>query len=96
MVFCKLLLFLNVYICAHIFILRSVFKTKATKIKEGLAAADISAVAINEDKPRRGAFVVSVSGEPVVELLGLTRPFGKLRELDLDETVQKIVTAAKK
>lgn len=74
------------------------FKTKAKKITEGLAAADIIRVAINEDKPRRGAFVISVAGrnEPIVELLGLTRPFTKLRELDLDETVQNIVAAVQK
>ena len=74
------------------------FKTKAKKITEGLAAADIIRVAINEDKPRRGAFVISVAGrnEPIVELLGLARPFTKLRELDLDETVQNIVAAVQK
>lgn len=71
------------------------FKTKANKIKEGLAAADITAVAINTDKPRRGAFVVSVNGidKPIVEMLGLTRPFTKLRELDLDDVVQNIIAA---
>ena len=37
-------------------------------------------VNINEEKPRRGSFVISVEGKnaPVVELLGLVRPFQKL------------------
>jgi hypothetical protein len=49
-------------------------------------------VIINAEKPRKGAFVVRVDGQedPLVELLDMPRPFKKLRELDLDELIQKI------
>jgi translation initiation factor 1 (eIF-1/SUI1) len=50
-------------------------------------------VVINEDKPRKGAFVVTVSGvkEPIVELLDLKRPFGPLKALDMEEVVQNVL-----
>lgn len=50
-------------------------------------------VVVNEDKPRKGAFVVTVSGvkEPIVELLDLKRPFGPLKALDMEEVVQNVL-----
>ena len=76
---------------------RGVFKRTANAVKEGLAAKNVKGVTINDsnDKPRRGSFVVSVVGQPtpVVEMLGLTRPFAKLRALDVAETVNAIVSS---
>jgi hypothetical protein len=46
---------------------------------------------VNAEKPRKGAFVVTVvagdvpRGEPVLSLLDMARPFAKLKALDMDE-----------
>lgn len=62
----------------------------------GLKAAGYS-VTVNAEKPRKGAFVVTVEGGGevgvgvAVELLDLARPFKRLRELDLDAAVASIV-----
>jgi len=52
-------------------------------------------VEINKEKPGRGNFVVRVSGvdEPIVELLGLKRPFPPLKALDMDSVCAKVVDA---
>lgn len=74
------------------------FKKRANLVKEALDAnADHSfMVKVNETKPRKGAFVVSMEGTeaPIVELLGLVRPFPKLRALDMDKVVEDVFTAA--
>ena len=72
---------------------RGVFKRQAAVVEKALTAAGWS-VSINKDKPRKGAFVVTVDGEvaPAIELLGLARPFTKLREYDLDSAVVKILS----
>lgn len=72
---------------------RGVFKRQAAVVEKALSAAGWS-VSINKDKPRKGAFVITVEGEakPAVELLGLARPFTKLREFDLDSAVAKILS----
>lgn len=51
---------------------------------------------INEEKPRRGSFVISLEGKdkPILELLGLVRPFPTLKALDMDEVVEDVLTAA--
>jgi hypothetical protein len=71
---------------------RSVFKRQAAVVEKALVAAGWT-VSINKDKPRKGAFVVTVDGEakPSIELLGLPRPFTKLREYDLDAAVALIL-----
>lgn len=71
---------------------RSVFKKQAAVIEKALSKEGWS-VSINADKPRRGSFVVQVSGrsKPEVELLELKRPFQKLRDLDLDAVVKGIL-----
>ena len=53
-------------------------------------------VKINEDKPRKGAFVISMEGKdkPILEMLGLIRPFPSLKALDIDEVVEDVLTAA--
>ena len=43
--------------------------------------------AVNPEKPRKGAFVVTVGGKKVIELLNMPRPFAKLREIDVEEVV---------
>ena len=52
-------------------------------------------VAINAEKPRKGAFVVSKQGssKPLLELLNMARPFTKLKALDMDEEIEKILKA---
>lgn len=52
-------------------------------------------VVVNEEQPRKGSFVVKVSGveEPIVELLDLKRPFGPLKALDMEELVGKVLKA---
>ena len=64
------------------------FKRSAAKIAAGL---DSEAYAVETSK-KKGSFIVhlDVLNEPVVELVGLVRPFTKLRQLDLDEVVKKI------
>lgn len=53
-------------------------------------------VEINKEKPRKGAFVVKdADGTEFVSLLDMPRPFTKLKALDMDELIQKIVTALK-
>lgn len=71
---------------------RGVFKRSAAAAEMALKNAGYS-VEINTSKPRKGAFVIKVEGadEPTVELLNLTRPFKKLRELDLQEALSEIL-----
>lgn len=67
---------------------RGVFKRSAAKIAAGL---DKEAYTV-ETSTKKGSFIVHLDSidEPVVELVGLVRPFTKLRQLDLDEVVEKI------
>lgn len=64
------------------------FKRSAAKIVAGL---DKDAYTVEISK-RKGSFVVHLDDieEPVVDLTGLTRPFTKLRQLDLDAVVEEI------
>lgn len=52
-------------------------------------------VEINKTKPTRGNFVVRVEGkeEPVLELLGMKRPFTALKALDMDDIGRQVVEA---
>jgi hypothetical protein len=55
-------------------------------------------VEINKEKPPgKGNFVVRVQGvdEPIIELLGLKRPFPSLKALDMDDLCQQVLTALK-
>ena len=71
---------------------RGVFKRQAAVVDKALTGAGWTVV-INKEKPRKGAFVVTVDGEdkPAIELLALARPFTKLREFDLDAAVAEIL-----
>ena len=48
---------------------------------------------MNKEKPRKGAFVVTVGGKTVLELLDMKRPFPALKALDMDEVGKTIVAA---
>lgn len=50
---------------------------------------------INHEKPGKGNFIVRVRGNdaPIVELIGLTRPFAQLRELDFEDAEEKLLKA---
>lgn len=72
------------------------FKTRAGKIQKYLADQSCDArVEINKTKPGRGNFVVRVSGrdEPVLELLGMKRPFSALKALDMEDIGKNVIAA---
>ena len=50
---------------------------------------------INAEKPSKGNFVVKIDGNPtpVLSLVGMARPFGKLKALDMDAVVADIRAA---
>jgi hypothetical protein len=56
---------------------------------------DKAYVEVNKEKPGRGNFVVSVSGlqKPIVELIGLKRPFHALKALNMDEVSKKVLSS---
>lgn len=70
------------------------FQTRAKKIAN--AVGDSATVVINDKKPGRGNFVVRVDdGEPIVELLGLKRPFPPLKALDMEKVSNQVLEALK-
>lgn len=71
------------------------FKTRANKIVQ--AVGDKAKVEINAEKPGRGNFVVKVEGveKPIVELIGMKRPFPPLKALDMDKVCEDVVNALK-
>ena len=75
-----------------------VFKRSTAKLeglvkeKGGTARAAVRFV-VNEVKPRKGTFEVTVAGTALVSLVGMPRPFKKLRELDIDELAASVVAA---
>lgn len=71
------------------------FKTRANKIATAVGGKAL--VEINKEKPGKGNFVVRVQGvdEPIIELLGLKRPFPSLKALDMDDVCQQVLTALK-
>ncbi|KAL9182292.1 hypothetical protein ACHAXT_012944 [Thalassiosira profunda] len=54
-----------------------------------------ASVEINKEKPGRGNFIVRVEGkeEPVLELVGMKRPFKSLRALDMEDIGKLVVEA---
>jgi len=48
-----------------------------------------------EARPRKGTFEVKVNGDVVLSLVGMPRPFKRLRELDFDEVAEEIKTKLK-
>ena len=50
-------------------------------------------VAINADKPRKGAFELRARGKVLLSLLDMPRPFTKLKALDMDEVAKTVIDA---
>jgi hypothetical protein len=50
---------------------------------------------INAEKPRRGVFRVATGGEEIILLEDLKRPFTQLRDLDLTDIADRIVSHVK-
>ena len=50
-------------------------------------------VTVNEEKPRKGAFEVTVNGDVTLSLLDMPRPFGPLKALDMDDLAKKVTAA---
>lgn len=50
---------------------------------------------INKEKPGRGNFVVRIEGkeEPVLELLGMKRPFKDLKALEMEDIGKLVIEA---
>jgi len=67
-----------------------VFKNRAEKVAAVLKKAGLPVV-INAEKPRKGAFVVTVGGKKVIELLDMPRPFTKLKSMDVEAVVSAAI-----
>lgn len=63
------------------------FKGRAAKVEKVLKDAGYK-VSINAEKPRKGAFVVTVGGKIVINLLDMPRPFVKLKGMDVEEVTK--------
>ena len=76
---------------------RNLVKTRANKIVKFLAenGCNSERVEINKEKPGRGNFVVRVEGkdEPILELLGMKRPFKDLKALEMEDIGQMVIDA---
>ena len=57
-------------------------------VKAGFPAAK---VVVNEEKPRKGCFEVSVNGDTTLSLLDMPRPFAKLKALDMEEVAAGVL-----
>ena len=53
----------------------------------------LAKVEINAEKPRKGTFVVRVGGATIIDLVGLARPFPKLKALDMEEVINQCKAA---
>eukprot|EP01038_Epipyxis_sp_PR26KG_P007683 gene7683-10453_t len=72
---------------------KNAFKTRAVKVEKALKDAGFE-VTINPNKPRKGAFVITVEGQEksTIELLNMPRPFAKLKALDIDSIISSIIS----
>ena len=59
-------------------------------MKAGYPAAKI---VVNEEKPRKGCFEVTVNDEVTLSLLDTPRPFAKLKALDMDAVAADVIKA---
>ena len=50
-------------------------------------------VSINPVKPGKGNFVVKTEKKTVISLIGLARPFPKLKALDIDKVCEDVLAA---
>ena len=75
------------------------FKKKAVVAETLLKAAGFK-VKINEERPRKGSFVVTLNdggkSSVIMNLLDMSRPFKKLRETDLEAAVEAGLEAFQK
>lgn len=73
------------------------FKTRAAKVQTGLTKSIPGIeVLINPDKPRKGCFEVrGKEGNIYLSLLGMPRPFTKLKSMDMDKAIEDIVAKVK-
>lgn len=73
------------------------FKTRAAKVQTDLVKALSGVeVLVNPAKPRKGCFEIrDKEGNVYVSLLEMPRPYTKLKNLDLDKTVEDIVSKVK-
>ena len=64
---------------------------------EALVKADVpgAQIQVNEEKPRKGCFEISVNGKTVLSLLDMPRPFTKLKALDMEDVAADVVKACK-
>ncbi|KAL4182168.1 hypothetical protein AMTRI_Chr12g241200 [Amborella trichopoda] len=73
------------------------FKERALKVEKGLkeAVPDVN-VKINPEKPRRGCFEIrDENGQIFISLLSMSRPFKKMKDLNMDEVVADIIKKIK-
>lgn len=59
------------------------------------AAVPGAKVVINSEKPRKGCFEVTANGAVVLSLTDMTRPFTKLKALDMESVAADVVKAIK-
>lgn len=72
------------------------FRRAATKIESLCGAAGLSVAVNPAGKPRKGTFEVTAGGKTYVSLVGMPRPFKKLRETDIEALAEKVIAGAKK
>ena len=46
---------------------------------------------INEEKPRKGCFEVTVNGKIALSLLDMPRPFTKLKALEMEDVAADVI-----
>eukprot|EP00249_Psilotum_nudum_P008217 c21126_g1_i1 orf=256-870(+) len=68
------------------------FKTKATKLESGLKEAVPGLIVkVNPEQPRKGCFEIhDGEGTIFVSLKNVSKPFGKVKNLDVDKTIKEI------
>ncbi|CAN1185113.1 Selenoprotein H [Linum perenne] len=73
------------------------FKVRANHVKAGLEKAIPGIVVeLNPEKPRRGCFEVrEQGGEVFISLENMKRPFQRMKDIDMDEVVEDIVSKIK-
>eukprot|EP00668_Euglena_longa_P045249 GGOE01060890.1.p1 GENE.GGOE01060890.1~~GGOE01060890.1.p1 ORF type:complete len:123 (-),score=39.70 GGOE01060890.1:315-683(-) len=70
------------------------FKARSGKLEKIITDARTDVVVkINEQKPRKGCFEVTVDGTVVLSLQEMSRPFTALKALDMEEEGKKILAA---
>ncbi|XP_042478593.1 uncharacterized protein LOC122059690 [Macadamia integrifolia] len=73
------------------------FKKRAEQVKGGLEKGVPGIIVkVNPEKPRRGCFEIrEEGGEKFVSLLNMTRPFTKMKALDMDKVISDVILKIK-